>query len=369
MTFGLKRIESYVLVRTLVAVAAALAVISSVIILIGFVDLSRNVGTRVDVNFVQIMGLDLLQSPSIILVLLPFTFLFGTLAAFVALNRRSELIAMRAAGVSAWRFIFPAAGAAFVIGILAITVLNPLASELNVQFEKTRDRLMQGYLQGVSSEKVWLREGDGRTQIVIRALKRDDLEGDVRLKGVSLFIYTLNSQGVLDFSRRIEADEAVLTRNAWRLRGVREALPGAEAIHYDALTIPSTLTGRAAMARFVKPDAIPFWDLPSAIKRTEQAGFSATVYRLRFQQLLATPLLFAAMSILAAAFSLRLMRLGGLAGLAGAGVALGFVLFFFNQMCGALGKAEVIPAVAAAWIPPILALLSGFTLLCYTEDG
>ena len=366
---GLKRIETYVLARTLLAVVAALAVISSVIILIGFVDLSRSVGTRVDVNFLQIMGLDLLQAPAVILVLLPFTFLFGTLAAFVALNRRSEPIAMRAAGVSAWRFIFPAAGAAFVIGVLSVTVLNPVAAALTQQFDKTRAALMQGYLQGSPNEKIWLREGDGRTQIVIRALKRDDVAGDVRLKGVSLFVYTLNKQGVLDFSRRIEADQALLSHGEWKLKGVKEATPGAEALHYDSLAIPSTLTGRAAVERFVKPDAIAFWNLPAAIDRMEQSGFSATTYRLRFQQLLATAPLFAAMSILAAAFSLRLMRLGGLAGLAGSGVALGFVLFFFNQMCGALGKAEVIAPFAAAWAPPVLALLSGFTLLCYTEDG
>jgi len=75
------------------------------------------------------------------------------------------------------------------------------------------------------------------------------------------------------------------------------------------------------------------------------------------------------MSVLAAAFSLKLIRLGGLAALAGTGVAVGFAFFFFDQLCGSLGKAEVIPAFAAAWAPPILALLSGFTLLTYTEDG
>ena len=96
---------------------------------------------------------------------------------------------------------------------------------------------------------------------------------------------------------------------------------------------------------------------------------SASGYRLRFHQLLATPLLFAAMAVLAAAFSLRLTRLGGLAGLAGAGVALGFVLFFFNQFSGALAKADIIPLFAAAWAPAVVAALAGVTLLCYTEDG
>ena len=73
----------------------------------------------------RILALTLLKAPSMILLLLPFAFLFGVLAAFVSLNRRSELIAMRAAGVSAWRFIFPAAAAAFVIGIVTVSVLNP----------------------------------------------------------------------------------------------------------------------------------------------------------------------------------------------------------------------------------------------------
>ena len=106
-----------------------------------------------------------------------------------------------------------------------------------------------------------------------------------------------------------------------------------------------------------------------AIARIEEAGFSAINYRLRFHQLLAGPFLLTAMSILAAAFSLKLTRLGGLSTLAGIGVGSGFCVFFFNQICASLAKAEVVPPSAAAWIPPILALLAAFTLLFYSEDG
>ncbi|MEI6282842.1 MAG: LptF/LptG family permease, partial [Alphaproteobacteria bacterium] len=116
-------------------------------------------------------------------------------------------------------------------------------------------------------------------------------------------------------------------------------------------------------------EAVAFWRISQAITDSEKAGFAATSYRLRLQQLFATPLLFTSMSVLAAAFSLRLIRLGGLATLAGSGVALGFIFYFFNQLCQALGKAEVIAPFAAAWTPPMMALLCGFTLLCYTEDG
>ena len=368
MRLRLTRIETYVMGYTLLAVLGALCILTTMVALIDFVELSRTVGNRVDVGYNEVLRLTALNVPSVILVLLPFAFLFGVLAAFVDLNRKSELIAMRAAGVSAWRFILPAAGAAFVIGLVTVGALNPLASTMNAQFERERNALLEG-VQSQGLKDIWLRQGDAQTQIVIRARTGDDDHGMLRLRGVSLFISTVGGQGAAQFSRRVEATQAWLMPGHWLLTGVREATPGAEALRYDTLSIPSSLDGRNALERYASPKAVPFWSLWGAIARTERAGFSATGYRLQLQELLATPLLFAAMSILAAAFSLRLIRLGGVATLAGAGVTLGFALFFFNQFCGALGAANAIPPFAAAWTPPVIALLSGFTLLCYTEDG
>lgn len=365
---GIGRLERYVIGRMLVGVTAALAVISAVVLLIQFVELSSQVGTRTDAGPNAIFWLTLLRAPALIQILLPFCFLFGCLGAFVGLNRRSELVAMRAAGISAWRFILPSAAGAFVCGVLAVGALNPLSAALNGQFEAERARLMKGYL-GDQPEDIWLRQGDAKSQVVIHARGKDTRAGVVTLKGVTLFIYERNAEGLLQFRRRLEATEATLLPGFWRLRNVREATAGASSIRSDTLSIRSNLEPEAAVERLASPEAISFWRLPTAIRLTEQAGFSANSYRLRFQQLLATPLLFAAMCILAAVFSLRLVRLGGLAGLAGAGVALGFLMFFVNQFAGALGKADILPLFAAAWAPAVLALLAGITLLCYTEDG
>jgi lipopolysaccharide export system permease protein len=362
------RLERYVLARTLGGVGSALAVITAVILLVQFVDLSRQVGVRAEVGPGELFWLTLLRSPSLIQILLPFVFLFGVIAAFVGLNRKSELVAMRAAGVSAWRFIGPAGLAAFVAGVLTVVALNPLAAALNARFELERARMMESYLPGAPKD-VWLRQGDETNQIVIHASARDMVDGVVRLRGVSLFVYQKNRDGRPEFKRRLEASEARLMPGFWQLSDVREATAGENSVHSDSLSIRSSLDAEAAMERFASPDAIAFWRLPAAIRLTEQAGFSASGYKLRFHQLLATPILFAAMAVLAAAFSLRLARLGGLAGLAGAGVALGFVVFFFNEFAGALAKGDIIPLYAAAWAPPVVALLSGLTLLCYTEDG
>jgi lipopolysaccharide export system permease protein len=369
MTALMGRVERYVLLRTLAGLGGAFAMITAVVMLITFVELSRAYGGRAEVGYVRLVELMLLEAPSIILLLLPFVFLFGTMATFVTLNRRSELVAMRAAGVSAWSFIFPAAAAGIVIGLADVMVFNPAAAELNGRYEDAKTLIDEGHGGMATVGEIWLRQGDEHTQIVIHAGGHDMQGGVVRLQRVSLFLQNVTSGGRLQFTRRIEAAEARLDPGFWRLSDVREATPGAGSVRSEALSIPSSLDRRTAMEKFAARNTVGFWRLPETIRHADSAGFSSAPYRLRYHQLLATPLLFAAMSVLAAAFSLRLMRLGGVSGLAGAGVALGFGLFFFDDLCGTLGSTEVIPPLIAGWAPPLIALLAGVTLLCYTEDG
>ncbi|MDZ4109093.1 MAG: LPS export ABC transporter permease LptG [Brevundimonas sp.] len=363
----LGRIERYVLIQQGRSLAIALAVIAALIMLIDFVEISRGVGSDVDLSGARILGLMALKSPQVIIQLLPFVFLFGTLAAFVGLNRRSELIAMRAAGVSAWRFVLPAAGAALIFGVVTVTVLGPLAASADGLFQRERTRLSGAAAGAVSDQAVWIREGDDARQIVIRAARQD--RANARLLGVTFFIYTNDGEGRRTFSERIDADSATLAAGRWRLVDAVGAQIGQRAVPYATLDLPSSLADEEAFERFARPQSTPFWSLPAQIGRVEAAGFSSTAYRLRLQQMAATPLMFAAMSILAAAFSLRLMRLGDLARMSVAAVVLGFGVFFVNQAAAAFGAAEVIPPWLAAWLPPLLTALAAFTLLFYTEDG
>jgi lipopolysaccharide export system permease protein len=363
----LGQIERYVLMQQARSLGIALGVIAALIMLIDFVEISRGVGSDVDLSGARIFGLMLLKSPQVIIQLLPFVFLFGTLAAFVGLNRRSELIAMRAAGVSAWRFVLPAAGAALLFGLVTVTALGPLAASADGLFQRERTRL-SGSAAGVEAPPtVWIREGDDTRQMVIRAERQD--RSNARLLDVTFFIYTNDAEGMRTFSERIDADSASLSNGSWRLVNAVGAEIGQRAVRYATLDLPSSLADEEAFERFARPQATSFWSLPAQIDRIEAAGFSSTAYRLRLQQLLATPLMFAAMSILAAAFSLRLMRLGDLARMSVAAVVLGFAFFFVNQAASAFGSAEVIPPWLAAWLPPLLTALAAFTLLFYTEDG
>jgi lipopolysaccharide export system permease protein len=363
----LGRIERYVLIQLARSLAVALGVIAALVMLIDFVEISRGLGSDTDLSALRILALMLVKSPAVIVQLLPFVFLFGTLSAFVGLNRRSELVAMRAAGVSAWRFVLPAAGAALVAGVLTVTVFGPLAASGDGLFQRERQRISGSVMSGEEQEAIWLREGEGQRQMVIRAGRQD--RANARLLDVTFFIYATDPDGRRVFTERIDAPSASLSAGRWRLFEAVGAQTGQRAVRYATLDLPSALADEEAFERFARPQSTPFWSLPGQIERIEAAGFSSTAYRLRLQQLLSTPLTFAAMTILAAAFSLRLMRLGDLARMAVAAVVLGFAFFFLNQFSAAMGSAEVVPPVVAAWLPAVLTALAAFTLLFYTEDG
>ena len=102
---------------------------------------------------------------------------------------------------------------------------------------------------------------------------------------------------------------------------------------------------------------------------TEEAGLDAVGYRLRFQSLLALPALLAAMVLIAAAFSLKLSRMGGVGMQVLGGVGAGFVLYVARKLASDLGAAGVLSAPVAAWSPAIVANMLGALTLLNREDG
>ncbi|WP_443747676.1 LptF/LptG family permease [Asticcacaulis solisilvae] len=359
------RLETYILQSCVSMFGAALMVVAGLIFLVDYIGISKAVSARTDLSGVDIIGLILEKSPASILALLPFAFLFGSIFAFVSLNRRSELIAMRAAGVSAWRFITPAAVLAFAFGVLTITVLSPIASVLQDRYDAVANA--DGDTPVAQNTGFYMRQGDNQKQTVIRADKAD--ANNARLKNATFWIYAIDPKGVPVFLSRVDAEDAVLRPGTWQLHNAWEANPGHPALYYDNLSISSTLDPQHAFRKYVSSQSVPFWQLPGLIHRNSIAGSATTSYRLKLHQLLSTPLMFAAMSMLGAVFSLRLMRLGGLTRLVVSGVSLGFVVFFVNQLFSSMGKADLIPVSLAGWSPPVLAILTAMTLLVYTEDG
>ncbi|MGN6425014.1 MAG: LptF/LptG family permease [Asticcacaulis sp.] len=359
------RLETYILRTCIAMFGAALAVVSCLIVLVNYVEISRTLVGNADLSGVSVIGLVLEKSPSTILILLPFAFLFGAILAFIGLNRHSELIAMRAAGVSAWRFILPATILAFAFGVVTLTVLNPVASHLSDAYDRVTNPVD---LATAGTQTVYMRQGDNDQQMIIRAESQQ--AGPVhRLKGVTFWIYNVTGKGRPQFDERVDAESADLNTGHWLLRNAREYTLDKPVQAYDVLSLNSNLDPEKAFKTYANTESVAFWQLPGLIARNSASGASTALYELKLHELLSTPLMFAAMTALGAAFSLRLMRLGGMTQLVISGVSLGFVIFFVNQLFSSMGKAGVIPVALAGWSPSVLALLAAMTLLVYTEDG
>ena len=233
------RIETYIIRKTLVSTMMATGIIAVLIFLIDFVDISKSIGSENDVSSLTLLGLMVLRSPNTILVLLPFAFLAGSLSSFLGLNRSSELIAMRAAGVSAWRFIMPATVISALIGLLTIFALKPIATILGDNYERIRSEINEDYIAPNSA--IYLRQGDenkdgSRQQVVIRATTQSNRAG--KLANATFWIYSINPNGSPQFLKRIDAREAELLNGYWQLHNAYEANAGNPAHYYDLTTLP-----------------------------------------------------------------------------------------------------------------------------------
>jgi len=366
MRFMLSRLGRYVTGRIFTGIAIALVGVLASILLIDMVEQMRTVGTRTEISMLEALRLTLLKTPMLVEQTLPFIVLTGAMMAIVGLNRSSELVAMRAAGVSAWRFLTPAAFAGLVLGIITITALNPLGAYLYNAFEAEKEDVLSERTDTVEEAGIWLRQGDHDGQVVIHADSVDP--SGTRLQGATFMFFDVN-QEALRFARRIHAETAELRPGFWQLSNLVEATPGGRPVRQTYLAIPTTLDSGELLNRFVTPASLSFWALPHFIQEARQAGFAPTRYELKWQSLLAYPLLLATMAGLGAAFSLQLQRLGNLARWGAAGVGIGLFLFFYSQLAGAFAMTQTVPAAVAAWSAPFAGMFIALAMVAFLEDG
>jgi lipopolysaccharide export system permease protein len=135
------------------------------------------------------------------------------------------------------------------------------------------------------------------------------------------------------------------------------------------IDLPTDLTVARVQESFASPDTLSFWTLPGFIALLDRSGFSSIRHRLHFQALLAQPLLCATMALVAAGFSMRPARRGGVAQMIASGVATGFALFVVSKIAEEFGQTGALPVALAAWAPAVSGMMLAIALLLHTEDG
>lgn len=365
MRIPLGTLSRYFALRFLGAVAAVFLGLFALVALLDYIELMRRASDIPNVSALLVLKTSFFRVPQVIERILPFCVLIGAMACYLNLSRRLELVIARSAGMSAWQFITPALGVAFLIGVFATAVYNPASALLQEQSKRYETELFGRTLTGLGGAggTFWAsqRNEDGLAIINAKA-SRDQ---GVTLSGVTVFMFDNSNH----FKQRIEARAAVLDPGVWRIFGARIYQLGVLPVDQPVFRLKTSLTPEQVRESFATPETVPFWELPTYITIAEHAGLVAAGYRLQFQKLLARPFLLTAMVFLAAAVSLRFFRFGGVQKMVLGGVAAGFLLYVLAKVTEDLSKAELMHPVTAAWLPVLAGGVTGFIALLYQEDG
>ncbi|HEX5319774.1 MAG TPA: LPS export ABC transporter permease LptG [Stellaceae bacterium] len=361
-----RTLSSYIARQFFAWFCAVFGGMSAITFLIDYIELLRRGASRASVSLATLLEMAALKLPHTTQEIMPFAVLFGTMMAFWRLTRSNELVVARAAGVSVWQFLTPAVLVAMLVGVIAVTVYNPVASLMEARYENldNRDLRQSGDEMSISSAGLWLRQNaPNGDEVIIHGEKTGS--ANLLLRRVSLYFFDKSA----GFTSRVEAKSAALEDGFWLIEGGSRYRPGGQPQPLSEMRLPTRLTSAKIEESLASPDTMSFWDLPGFITLLEQSGFAAQRHRLHFNVLLARPFLFCAMVLVAATFSLRMQRRGGATMMIVSGVFAGFILYFVSDIVFALGLSDKVPVLLAAWTPTGVSLIFGVSMLLHLEDG
>jgi lipopolysaccharide export system permease protein len=302
-----------------------------------------------------------LRIPLLVGRFLPFSVLLGTLIAFVGLNQNSEVVAMKAAGISAHQMLAPLIIASLGVSVLAFafneTVVVHSARVVNAWSDNDYKPVPPE--SGILSN-VWVIHGSD----LVRARVAAGQGSAFRAQGITIY---QREGGAI--RRIIDAQRAAPDGARWRLENVRI---------YDSTTnlvrrVPvmdglAGLTPDQLRIAQVNPDETSFFQLATKISEMRAAGKPTAEARAGLWHKISGPLSIALMPLLAAVAAFGLARSGQVLLRASIGMALCFAYFVADNFSLAMGNVGAYPPLLAAWAPFFLFLLVGETVLIRSEE-
>ncbi len=301
----------------------------------------------------------------------PLCSLVAVLITFGALNRTSELTAMKATGVSLYRVVIPvfALTAAISVGLFTF-------DEVYLPAANRRQEALRSVIKGkpaqtfLRPDRKWISGQNGHSGDPSRIFfyKFFDPEKNV-FANLTVFEFQPNS---FVLQRRIFAESAHWDEhlNSWVLEnGWQRSFSGDNVTSYQSFTLQGEPEIREQPAYFKKEDRpsqeMSYHELSRYISDLNQSGFDTMRLRVQLNRKLAYPLITFVMAILAVPFSLSMGKRGGLAGIATA-IGMAIAYWMVAGVFEAMGNVNTLPAVLAAWSPDLLFGMAGTYLLLRT---
>lgn len=349
--------------------------LSSGLILLVFIIDSLETGYRIarkdNTQPLDAIGLSLLKMPGLFEEILPFAVLLTSVLVYRRLSLDSEIDVVRSIGVSAWRFLRPTIAAAAIIAIFAVTLLNPIAVRLNAIYE-IQEEVAKGAAiddKSIIQNNSWIRDKiDDKYYLITlgQVLPVSYQKDEFRIRSGNIRIQNEDS----DLLEQYLFNRAIISDTEWKLFNIEYInYETSEIKHLEELTLTTNLPASSLIQRTVSAEFLTFWQLPQNIHILKKAGLDTSQHRLYFFNKLSLPILYIALCILGAILALRPSRRGGGIFVTIASIGSGFAVWTFSSIVFSLGLEGNMPAIAAAWLPAIIAIMISLTLILYREDG
>jgi lipopolysaccharide export system permease protein len=352
----------------------AIAVLAALVIILQTLDLLGESGEILAFpgnGEAQLWHYVALRMPQIVAQFLPFAVLLGTLITFVSLNQNSEVIAMKAAGISAHQILAPLVIASLGVAILSFAFNERIVTRASASLDAWQNVDYGHVPRGESgSSDVWVRDGDD----IIHAVHVSGHGRGVTLTRMTLFDRdggTLRRIVVAPSARvKVTPDAAGVPRFAgWT---------APSATQFNVASGAKTALGRFDFGDQVHPDQFTLASvnaddrslmvLGGQIDDLKRAGRPTGTLLTGWWHKMSKPLSAVLMPLLAGVAAFGLARSGALFIRAVIGMALGFAYFVADNFAVAMGNLGAYPPFLAAWAPFLLFLVIGETVLIRTEE-
>ena len=309
--------------------------------------------------FHDIAAFFIYKTPLIVSQITPVGSLLAVLFVIGLMNRRNELIALKAGGVSVAHILKPMSAIGLIIAFALFfwaEVLVPISvSKSNrIWHEKVDEESMVTIRQ----KNIWIK---GTRSIYHFKFFDPDTK---QLHGISLNYFDDN----FDLVRRIDAGRAHFESGQWHLRDVMiqewQHNPADYRVTVNELqALDMNLHPDDFQQVIKKTEEMSFYELIDYIAQVEHEGYDATHYRVDLYAKTAYPAIALILVVLGTGISVRRRLRENLAVSIALGLSTVFIYWTFYNFCLSLGYGGVLPPLLAAWIANLIAICGAALLL------
>jgi len=300
-----------------------------------------------DYGIPQALAYSVLKLPGLAFVMLPMATLLGALLALGSLANRSELIVLRAAGISVSSLARAVGYTGAVIAVVTLVLGEYIAPPLD-QYARTLRTLSQHGQSGLAGgQNAWIREGD--TIFNVNRMTPAGQSGGV-------YLFRLTPDG--DLAGIGRADSAgVDEQNQWLLRNYTETkimADGVEIVEEGRTTQPTTLHPDLIDLTVVRPSSLDGLMLYRYVRYLETNGLNAHRYAVAWWSRIASSAAVIPMCILALPFVFGRLRTTGGGARMVTGVVIGLAWFLASRSLADGSEVYDLGPALVAWLPTVV---------------